>query len=142
MLLSNIDYLSRDLTLSLRQFSNRSRYPNVLIGLPTLLKVVLKLKNVGDYPGLKDALQALLVQLDLSWTDPESPLTIQILEIILIFVKSFKPVFDSEENASKMEAENSNCASSGWRERNLEKGALTQLVLGKTDFFPDGSIFS
>ena len=125
MLSCNIDYLSRDLTLCLRQYSNRSRASNVEIGLPTLLKVVLKLKNVGDYPGLQDALQSLLVQLDLSWTDPEAPLTIQILEIILIFVKSFEPV-DKEEEKLKDER----CRKYTWTERNFEKGALTQLVLG------------
>ena len=125
MLLSNVDYLSRDLTLNLRQFSHRSKNCNVQVGLPTLLKVVLKLKNVGDYPGLQDALESLLVQLDLSWTDPEAPLTIQILEILLIFVKSFEAVKseDKENTEINKEAE--------WKERNFEKGALTQLVLGE-----------
>ena len=68
MLLDNVDHLTRDLTLALRRLSTSSSTgPVSSDGLYTLLRIVLRLKNVGDSPGLKDTLGALLLQLDFSY---------------------------------------------------------------------------
>eukprot|EP00094_Tigriopus_californicus_P007931 TCALIF_07635-PA protein Name:"Similar to TTI1 TELO2-interacting protein 1 homolog (Homo sapiens)" AED:0.15 eAED:0.15 QI:56/0.85/0.87/1/0.85/0.87/8/48/808 len=103
LLTHHVDFLGRDLTLLLRQMysNNGPKSPNQthllgnqrsspLLGIPTLLKVVLRLKNVGNYPGLRDALGSLLDQLDLSWLHPNKSLTTKILRIILVFVQSFE----------------------------------------------------
>lgn len=92
------------------------------------IRVVLRLKNVGDQPGLQDTLHALLAQLELSWIDPDRAVTKEILDIVLIFVRSFKEstevVEDGKEDGGKHD----------WKERNFEKGALTRVVLGKWDY--------
>ena len=71
--------------------------------------------------GLRDALQALLSQLELSWMDSDPKVTRDILDAVLIFVKSFEGGGgeDAEEAEVKQE----------WRAENLERGALTKVVL-------------
>ena len=130
MLLSNVEPLCRDLTLNLRQLTRRNKAKRInhsvqKQGLPTLLRFVLRLKNVGDQPGLRDTLNNLLNQLDVSWSKNEPELTTEILEIILIFVKSFE---NHEENE---QVENKEDPEKDWRRWNEDEGAITRLLLGK-----------
>ena len=80
MLKDNIDFLVRNLTLQLQSYSShrQSIY---------LLKVVLKLQDV-DNNDIKDAIQGLLSQLDLSWLGEDKTLTTEILKIVQTFVIS------------------------------------------------------
>lgn len=113
LLIHHVDFMGRDLAILLRQMYSPLKSPSPtkllghqnhfgLVGIPTLLKVVLRLKNVGDYPGLRDALESLLDQLDLSWLHPNKSLTTKILRIILIFVQSFEA---THEPLLKIESE-------------------------------------
>ena len=47
LLREHADFMSRELTLMLRRMRRRR-----WVGLPVLLKVVLRLRNVGDQPGM------------------------------------------------------------------------------------------
>lgn len=126
MLMDNVEHLSRDLTLALRDLGASGMASE---GLDTLLRVVLRLKNVGDYPCLRDTLGALLLQLDFSWTDPASEKTARILQTILTFVQSFEKRRDGEDKEDEEEdgvSELDKCF-----RRNRERGAITKFVLGR-----------
>ena len=74
MLEENADVLCRELTILLRVHLSASRRKNGKkpMGLPTLLRAVMKLhRDLDRVPELKDAVDALLLQLDLSWVDPD-----------------------------------------------------------------------
>ena len=71
--------------------------------------------------GLRDALQALLSQLELSWMDSDPKVTRDILDAVLIFVKSFED--GGGEDGEEAEVKQA------WRAENLERGALTKVVL-------------
>ena len=82
--------------------------------------------------GLRDSLQALLSQLELSWMDGDQKVTKDILDAVLIFVKSFGGGDGLE--AAKAEVDADADADGGqrrqeWRVENLERGALTRVVL-------------
>ena len=72
--------------------------------------------------GLKDCLQALLSQLELSWMDADQRITTDILEAVLIFVKSFGGGGGREEDHVRPSKQD-------WRAENLERGALARVVL-------------
>ena len=71
--------------------------------------------------GLKDCLQALLSQLELSWMDADQRITTDILEAVLIFVKSFGGGGGREADRPQSKQD--------WRAENLERGALARVVL-------------
>ena len=129
MLTDNLDYLCRELAILLRKHlsaSSRSKRTglNRPEGLPTLLKAVLKIQNskvhtVVDLPELRDTVEVLLRQLDLSWIDPDKSITTEILQVINIFIDGF------QEKSSEYDK---SASESAWRNVNCEKGALTQLV--------------
>ena len=84
--------MSRQLVLLLRQHfmrssENESGRP---AGLPTLLRVVLKLQIQDN--ALKDVISTLLWQLDLSWMSADPSLTQEILFVILIFVTNLPKI--------------------------------------------------
>ena len=90
-----LDDLSRDLTLLLRRFAALKRVDHTRVHVTTLLKVVLRLKKEDDDEkmDLRDALDGLLTQLDLSWIDPTGgggEDTEEILRIVLIFVGNLR----------------------------------------------------
>ena len=71
--------------------------------LPTLLKAVIRLHQGTEVlPELKDALDALLMQLDVSWLDPDGPAaTTEILEVVHVFVKGICDFGDSSVEAKE-----------------------------------------
>ena len=84
--------MSRQLVLLLRQHfmrssENESGRP---AGLPTLLRVVLKLQIQDN--ALKDVISTLLWQLDLSWMSADPSLTQEILFVISIFVTNLPKI--------------------------------------------------
>ena len=78
---------------------------------------------VGHCTGLKDSLQALLSQLELSWMDGDPKVTKDILDAVLIFVKSF------EDGVAEGAGGGRERQQQEWRAENLERGALTKVVL-------------
>ena len=127
MLKDNLDYMCRELTILLRRHlsaSSRSRQNGIgrPEGLPTLLKAVLKLQDIKseeitELPELRDAIEALLHQLDLSWIDPDKSVTTEILQIIRIFTNAFT-VGASTNKINKNTEDNAES----------EKGSLTELI--------------
>ena len=85
MLEFHVVFLCRQLTLLLRKhFTNSVEARKRPCGLPTLLRVVLKLNHDGKT--LRDVINVLLKQLDISWMDTDLSLTQEILSVIAIFV--------------------------------------------------------
>jgi hypothetical protein len=128
MLKDNLDYLCRELAILLRKYLSASsrnkqhgtRRPE---GLPTLLKAVLKLQDIKcekvvELPELRDTIEALLHQLDLSWIDPDRSVTTEILQIINVFTNAFA----ESSSANKITTNKKSCNSEP------QKGVLTQLV--------------
>ena len=127
MLKDNLDYLCRELAILLRRHlsaSSKSRRIGLKRpeGLPTLLKAVLviqdlKCDKVNNLPELRDTVEVLLHQLDLSWIDPDRSITTEILQVINIFTSAFSQHHQNKcsNTTSKVDV-------------NAEKGTLTQLV--------------
>ena len=86
-----------------------------------------KMDAFADSAGLKDSLQALLSQLELSWMDADRKITTDILDAVLIFVKSFGGGGGRE--ADDAAAADRRPSKQDWRVENLERGALTRVVL-------------
>ena len=83
--------MSRQLVLLLRQHFMRSENEcGRPAGLPTLLRVVLKLQIQDN--ALKDVISTLLWQLDLSWMSADPSLTQEILFVISIFVTNLPKI--------------------------------------------------
>eukprot|EP00095_Tigriopus_kingsejongensis_P009361 maker-scaffold488_size158317-snap-gene-0.29 protein:Tk09361 transcript:maker-scaffold488_size158317-snap-gene-0.29-mRNA-1 annotation:"telo2-interacting protein 1 homolog isoform x1" len=131
LLLANVDYLGRELALLLRQMhlrdpangppGGKDRRPALVggvRGIPTLLKVVLRLKNTDDYPGLRDTLQSLLDQLDISWLHSDKAVSARILRIILLFVQSFQDHQDDHLGEDQ----------SDFKQHSLEPKAMTRFI--------------
>ena len=131
MLRENLDYLSRELAILLRKYlsassKTRKKGKERPDGLPTLLKAVLKTQNLNcpkivDLAELRDTIEVLLYQLDLSWVDPDKSVTTEILQIITIFTNAFA---DSNPSYRDHGAINNKCVNA-----NLERGVLTQLII-------------
>ena len=117
LLLAHVNPLTGELNLSLKRLSSGGAHPG---GLFTLLRTVLRLRNVGDHPGLRNTLEALLRQLDFSWTEPKSDRTALILRTVLIFVESFED--------KKLEGVEEVCEIAKAEARNAERGAMTAFV--------------
>ena len=81
-----------------------------------------------DTAGLRDSLQALLSQLELSWMDEDQKVTKDILDAVLIFVKSFEGDDGPTLEAGEEDALDGH-GRQEWRVENLERGALTKVVL-------------
>ena len=116
LLEAHSDFLSRQLVLLLRQHFTRYNDCQRPPGLPTLLRVVLKLQ-IED-KSLTDVISTLLWQLDLSWMSTDASLTQEILFVISIFVTNL-PKLNQAKNTENSEAEAS------------KKGKITKLVKGK-----------
>ena len=130
MLKDNLDYLCRELAILLRKHlsaSSKIRQKGIERpeGLPTLLKAILaiqdvKCEKVNDLPELRDTVEVLLHQLDLSWIDPDKSITTEILQVITIFTKAFSG--------------NNEIPDTHWNKKplnddlNTDRGVLTQLV--------------
>lgn len=130
MLRENLDYICRELAVLLRKYlsaSSKFKQKSSIRpeGLPTLLKAVLKIQDlqcqtISDLPELRDTIEVLLHQLDLSWIDPDKSVTTEILQVINIFTKAFV-----EQNQSP------NCKATSNKtelEDNFEKGVVTKLL--------------
>ena len=123
MLEAHVVFLCRQLTLLLRKhFTNSLEARKRPCGLPTLLRVVLKLDHDGK--ALRDVINVLLKQLDISWMDTDVSLTQEILNIIAIFVtnlnrKKLQQQQDFSSDAEKI----SKC------------GRMTKMIKGKCLFF-------
>lgn len=116
---SQADFLCRELTILLRRQFTRKRCTRAQ-GLPTLLRVVMKLKSSRDEVSLRDTVASLLTQLDVSWMDVDKSLTTEILRIMAIFVHDFCAAQVSpgtEEGKQEWK-----------RGQDIQPGALTQLV--------------
>ncbi len=135
------DYLSRQVTILLRKQFTRGCYDHGLRGLPTLLRVVLRLKvKRGDEDdAVCDAIKALLKQLDISWMDSDRSFTTEILRVISIFIYDF-----TELEAAAAAASTASEATDGRKSKTddeklhrdyatseIRKGALTTLVKSK-----------
>ncbi len=119
------DFLSRQVTILLRKQFTRNSFNSDLQGLPTLSRVVLRLRITASSendPALCDAIRALLKQLDISWMDSDRKLTTEILRVIAIFIYDFTRLSLST-STEKAKNEKLRVASS-------PKGALTTLVKG------------
>ena len=82
-----------------------------------------------DNAGLRDSLQALLSQLELSWMDDDQKVTKDILDAVLIFVKSFEGQGVAAGEAEAQGDPDGGDGRQDWRAENLERGALTKVVL-------------
>ena len=113
MLVRNLDFLCRDLNLRLRNITGCKSH-----NVHNLLKVILRLKSSDDLD-VRDSLDALLVQLDLSWIgDRNDKLTAEILKIIQIYVENVNANYDKKEEQDAIN-------------RNVEEGAITTFIKGK-----------
>lgn len=83
-------FISRQLSLLLRKHFSLGLDKSRPTGLPTLLRVVLKLNKNEDDKALRDVISVLLRQLDISWMDSDASLTQDILNVISIFVRNFQ----------------------------------------------------
>ena len=123
MLVDNLNYITHDVNIILRRYQSTRQK-----GVTTLLRLVLKLKNINECSGLLETLQALLVNLDLSWVDPDSSLTLEILQIILVVVESLQDpksvTKEADKNSQKTKLQD-------YEDWNNEKGVLAKMVLGK-----------
>ena len=127
MLNDNLDYLCRELAILLRKYlsaSSKSRQKGTERpeGLPTLLKAVLVIQNlkcekVANLPELRDTVEVLIHQLDLSWIDPDKSITTEILQVINIFTSAFAENKTSKYSKNRFKIDNDS-----------ESGSLTQLV--------------
>ena len=106
--------MSRQLTLLLRKHYMRNDLERPQ-GLSNLLRVVLMLKR--DDKSVRDAIDTLLRQLDISWMDADLTLTTEILKIVSIFVHSYR----QEETKPSSSVESSS---------EKERGKMTKLIKG------------
>ena len=111
--------MSRQLTLLLRKHYLRNDLERPQ-GLSNLLRVVLMLKR--DDKSVRDAIDTLLRQLDISWMDADLTLTTEILKIVSIFVHSYR-----QETESSSDVENA---------VEQEKGKMTKLIKGNISSIP------
>jgi len=90
LLCANIDHLSKDLNLMLRQRQTSSP------GLPTLIRLVLKVSPLNqDKEDLNDTIQSLVLNLALS----EENETLEILNLVALFVKGYKDIFKKTDSS-------------------------------------------
>lgn len=142
MLEDMAEFLANDLTLILRRFTTTFRNH---LEVETLINVLLHLRQKPS-PGLISALEAILLQLDLSWINPNQnqfDLTSKVLGVILLIVSAFdgsrpsngdndgdKATFHGSSGRSGQAGADhlsvSNAGQPEWPE-----GAITRFVLGK-----------
>ena len=120
MLEAHVVFLCRQLTLLLRKhFTNSLEARKRPCGLPTLLRVVLKLDHDGK--ALRDVINVLLKQLDISWMDTDVSLTQEILSIIAIFVTNI-----NRKNLQKQDSS---------AEKSSKCGRMTKMIKGRYVLF-------
>jgi len=111
LLETHLEYMSRQLTLLLRKHFMRNDLERPQ-GLSNLLRIVLKLKK--DDKSVRDVINTLLRQLDLSWMDADLSLTTEILKIVCIFVSNLDIEYQQNELKNTEVKE--------------EKGKITKLI--------------
>ena len=110
--------MSRQLTLLLRKHYTRTNDLERPQGLSNLLRVILKLKK--DDKAVRDTINTLLRQLDLSWMDADVSLTTEILKIVCIFINNFDGLNSKPEISTLTKEEDS-------------KGKMTKFIKGTTE---------